>query len=181
MNSPENVERRGRGLHERLLDKLHEPLPLKICVMAAVLSAGYFAVYKPMRDKIDLSAKILDRDRKLIEQATKHEALKKEFQLYEKRIPPQTDTKEWMQYVLDGIRRFPLKMGKFDCRDVKQADPFKIVSFQIELEGSFFDLRKFLQWIEENQRLLRVDEMAIAPARDPQMLNMRITLLGLSG
>jgi Tfp pilus assembly protein PilO len=181
MSAQENVERRGGRLKERLLAKLHEPLPLKICVMAAVLAAGYFAVYEPMKKQIDAAAAALEKDKKLIELATKHEQLSKEYQLFEKRIPAHTDTKEWMQYILDGIRRLPLKLGKFDCGEMKKADPFQVVSFQIELEGSFFDLRKFLLWVEEDQRLLRVDEIAIMPAREPPSLIMRVTLLGLGG
>jgi Tfp pilus assembly protein PilO len=181
MSASENVERRGGGLRERLLGKLHEPLPLKICVMTVVLASGYVAVYAPMKSKIDATTAVLKKDKKLFELATKHEQLSKEFQMFEKRIPPQTDTKEWMQYILDGIRRLPVKLGNFDCSEPKPAAPFKIVGFQIELEGTFFDLRKFLRWVEEDQRMLRVDEIAITPSREPPKLNMRVTLLGLGG
>ena len=181
MTATDSGDRRA-SLKAGLLERLHDPLQLRICVIAVVLLVGYGAVYQPLSDKIDETNRKLDRDKKLLDLAGSIEQLQEQYRCFEGRLPQQVDAKEWVQYVLEGIRRLPLKMSKFDCRPPQQLGPYQVVVLQIELEGSFFDLDKFLRWLESNQRLLRADDVTMAPARGNKgNMVMRITVLGMTG
>jgi Tfp pilus assembly protein PilO len=183
MSATEPGDRRSGGLKARLLESLHNPTQLRVCVIAAVLLAGYYAAFVPLDARIDATTKKLARETKLIKLAANLERLQKQYAAVEPRVPRQVDTKQWVQYVLDGIRRLPLKMNKLDCRPPKQLGPLTVFTFQIDLEGTFYDLDKFLRWVESDQRLLRVDDVLISPIQSSKgpMASMRLTLLGLSG
>jgi Tfp pilus assembly protein PilO len=182
MSATDTSERRGGGSKAQLLELLHDPLKLRLCLIAVILTGGFLAIFNPLSDQIAQTSKDLKRDTRLLDLARSVEQLRKQYRTFEDRIPQQSDTKEWVQYVLDGIRSFPLKMVKLDCRDPKPIGPYKAIVLQVELEGSFFDVDKFLRWVETNKRLLRVDELKISPGRGGgDVVIARLTLLGLTG
>jgi hypothetical protein len=178
MTPPETGDRRANWKNT-VLTLLHDPLQLRICVIVVVLGVGYGAVYQPLSNKIDETTRKLDRDRKLLELAENLEQLQKQYHYFEDRVP-QSDAKEWVQYVLEGIRRFPLKMAKLDFRPSKRMGPYRIIVLQIDLEGSFFELDRFLRWLESNHRVLRADELMMAPGRSQDGMIMRVTVLGMT-
>ncbi len=182
MTAPATGERRGGSALKRgLLKHLHDPLEFRLCVIAVVLTTGYFAVYSPLNDQITATTNKLKRDAKLLELAESIERLQKQYHSFGDRVPQQTDTKEWMEYLLNGIRQLPLKMAKIDCIDPKAFGPYRVVVFQIELEGSFYDADKFLAWLESNSRLLRVDAVRISPSRSGNdSVTMHLNVLGLT-
>ncbi|MCE5268192.1 MAG: hypothetical protein LLG00_09940 [Planctomycetaceae bacterium] len=181
MSSAETPERRAGVWKTRIDEAIHDPVKLRIMIIAALLMAGYYFVCRPLDERILLTGKRLSREVKVVELAARAAQLQKDYGVVSPRVPPQTDAKEWVQYVLDGIRRLPVKMRRFDCRDPKPFGPLKVVAFQIDLEGTFFDLDKFLRWLEGDKRIFRVDDISLAPIRGTGNLNMRLTLLGLSG
>jgi hypothetical protein len=180
MSSTDTDERRA-GLKAALLERLHNPVQLRICVISAVLLVGYGAIYMPLSAQIAEKSRILQRDKKLLDLAGRMERLQKQYRVFEGRLPQQTDSKEWVHYVLEGIRRFPLRLSKLDCCAPKQIGPYKVVVLRIELEGSFFDMDKFLRWLESNHRLFRGDDVYIGPTRENKnILGLQLTVLGLT-
>lgn len=182
MTTPtENGDRRA-SWKAGLLERLHDPLQLRICVIVVVLAVGYVAIYQPMSDKIDQTERKLKQDKVLLDLAGNIERLQDQYHTFDERLPQHADTKEWVQYVLEGIRALPLKMSKFDCRPPQRIGPYKIIVLQVELEGSFFNLDKFLRWVEANQRLLRADDVGMARAQGNNgNMVMRVTILGMTG
>jgi Tfp pilus assembly protein PilO len=181
MTTTDSGDRRV-SLKAGLLERLHDPLQLRICAIAVVLLTGYGAVYQPLSNKIDETTKKLRRDKGLLDLAGSVEQLQGQYHSFGQRLPQQVDAKEWVQFVLEGIRRLPLKMLKFDCRPPRKLGPYKIVVLQIQLEGSFFDLDKFLRWLESNERLLRADDVRMAPTRGGNgNMGMQVTVLGMAG
>jgi Tfp pilus assembly protein PilO len=180
MSDEQPADRRNSKWKARAIEALHDPTQLRIIIVATVLLAGYCAIYMPLDDRIAASTKKLEREVKVTELAAKVEHVQKEYAALAHRVPEQSDAKEWVQYMLEGIRRLPVKMGRFDCRDPKPFGKLKVIVFQIDLEGTFFDLDKFLRWLESNKRLLRVDDFALSPTSGGR-LTMRLTILGLSG
>ncbi len=197
---PTETGERRAGWKTQLLDRLHDPLQLRIVLLGVMLVAAYFAVYVPLTAQIaDQSAQVR-RERRMAELATTIEQFETQFRKFEKRVPKQADTKEWMQYVLDGIHRYPLKLTKLDCPGSKRMGPYEAVVLKVEVEGSLYDLDRFLHWIETNARLLRVDDIAIAVAKstapmrrkssketaqdaenEKDELVMKLTVIGLAG
>jgi Tfp pilus assembly protein PilO len=184
MSPTESGERRG-SLKSNLLARLQDPVQLRIAVILVVFLVGYALIYTPLQEQIDATNRKLSRDRGLLEVAKDLEELQKQYRTFAERVPQQTDSKEWVQCLLQGIGQFPLKMSKLDCRDAKPIGPYKAVVLQIELEGSFGELNKFLEWLETNKLLLRADEIRFAPPRggdaNADNLTMFLTVLGMTG
>ena len=189
--APTETGERRADLKAQLLGRLHDPLQLRILLIGAVLLAGYAGVYTPLTAQIAETTTKLGRERKMAELANSLEQLQARCGSFAKRIPQQADSKEWLQYMHEGIRRFPLKPTKLDCLTPRQVGPYRAVVLTIALEGSFFDLDQFLRWLETNPRLLRVDEINIALAKSKEMskqkgeenkddMVMQLTVLGMA-
>jgi len=188
--APTETGERRVDLKAQLLGRLHDPLQLRILLIGAVLLAGYIGVYTPLTAQIAETTIKLSQERKMAELANSLEQLQARCGSFAKRIPQQVDSKEWLQYMHEGIRRFPLKLTKLDCLTPRQVGPYRAVVLTIALEGSFFDLDQFLRWLESNPRLLRVDDISIALASSNERANMgsarnkddmimRLTVLGM--
>lgn len=181
MNTPETVDRRA-NLKAKLLERLHNPVQLRVGVMAVVILAGYGAIYMPLSGRIYETSKKLDHDKQLLVLADRMEHLQGQYRAFQDRVPQNADTKEWVHYVLEGIRGFPLKLSKLGCEKPKQIGPYKAVALKVDLEGSFVEIDKFLRWLESNHRLFRVDDLKLAPGHGgDDNMSMQLTILGLTG
>jgi Tfp pilus assembly protein PilO len=181
---PQGTEERRASLKAKLLERLHDPLQLRIVVIGAVLLAGYGGVYLPLAARVDETTRRIARERTMAELAAGIEQLQAQCRDFAKRLPQHADGKEWMQYMHEGIRRFPLKLSKLDCLASQQIGPYKAIVLQIELVGSFFDLDQFLRWLESNPRLFRADDITIAPGKgkdNKDGMMMKLTVLGMAG
>ena len=179
----ESGERRA-NLKGILLERLHDPLQLRILVIGTIVLAGYAGVYTPLSDQIAAASQKIGRERKLAELANDLEQLQAQCNSFAKRLPQQADSKEWMQYVLEGIRGFPLKLSKLDSLPPQRVGPCLVVALKIELEGSYYELDQFLRWLESNPRLFRADEISIGLAKgkdNRDNMIMQLTALGMAG
>jgi Tfp pilus assembly protein PilO len=181
MNSPDNSGDNA-DLRSRLLARLHDPLQLRIVLTVLVVAVGYLGIYMPLSGEINETCRKLAAEEHRLELARSIEHLRQQFHNLEGRLTEQTDSKEWVNYVLEGIRALPLKLIALDCDAPRELGPYKAVVLRIELEGRFADLDAFLCWLESNQRLFRTDSMRLVPARagkDAQL--MQLTVLGVMG
>lgn len=165
---------------KKLAERLHDPRQLRLLATGLMLAVGYVAIYMPLSSRIEESTRKLRREQKRNELAEDVERLRRQVETLQTRVPEDTDVNEWVQYVLDGIRRTPLKLATLDSGNPQRVGPYEAIVLHLELEGAFHDLDGFLEWIESNQRFFRVDSARIAPPRNQsdQRL-MQLTLLGL--
>ncbi len=169
-------------LQARLFERLHDPLQLRLFATGSMLLAGYLGIYMPLSGRIAELAPKLAQEQKRLSLARDIEHLRHQVDTYKDRLPDKTDTNEWVQYVLEGIRNFPLKLVALDPAAPRRAGPYKAVVLHIEIEGAFSDLDSFLHWLESNDRLMRVDAVKIEPARgERKTLVMQLTVLGVMG
>jgi hypothetical protein len=191
----ETGERRA-DLKTQLIERMHDPIQLRIAVIGAVLLIGYCGVYMPLDAQIASTKQRFDREQKLSELAASVEELEKQCRTFAKRIPQPAENKEWLwiQYMQEGIRLFPVKLSTLECRPPTKIGPYPVAVLRIELEGSYFALDQFLRWLESNPRLLRADDIEIAVAAiDPKAVGkgeaktedknnmvIRLTVLGLA-
>ena len=180
MSANEGQDRRA-DKKNALIEALHNPARLRTAVLAAVLAAGYGAIYLPLNNKIDVTTGKLANSRNQLKLVAEVEQLRKQFQQVEKRLPQQTDAAEWMEFVLDGIRRSPLKLESFSPGTVQAGGAYQVITLNIKLSGSLEEVGKFVQWLESNERLFRVDSLRLAPASvdGEDCIGMDITVLGV--
>ena len=182
MSAPETTERRS-SLQNAVLEQLRDPIRLRIVLTAVMLAIGYWAVYSPLRERIYATNHKLNETRSQLELAHEVEQLRGQFQDVQKRLPKQTDPKEWVQYMLKNIPKLPVTLKSIKCDKPQNLGPYKAVVFQVELTGSFHDLDQVLSWLELNQRFFRADSIDISVNADKSnpTLNMKLTILGIMG
>jgi Tfp pilus assembly protein PilO len=165
-----------------LIERLHEPIQLRMAVCVALLALWYFLGYNPMKERIAATTLMLERDRKRLALATEIESLRGEAAEFADRLPPRSDPNEFLQYVLGGVRAGPLKLIRLNPEKPKEAGPYEVATVKIELEGKYKDIEALLQWVENDKRLLRIDSVKIEPdSRDADLLKIQLSVLGLMG
>lgn len=180
--NPAGAANAPSDLKSRLLQRLHDPVQLRIFVTVMILLTGYLAIYLPLSGNIEDATRQLAAERERNELATSVEHLRAELAKFQGRLPRQVDTKEWVEYVLNGVRRFPLRLTQLNCDATRDLGPYKAVVLRIELEGDFMDMDAFLRWLESNQRLFRTDAVRICPSLgNRDVLVMQLAVLGVMG
>jgi len=182
MIANEGQERRT-AKSSAVVEAMRNPLQLRAAVLAAVLAVGYGFVYLPLNNKIDATTKRLNDSRNQLKLADEVEQLRKQFRQIEKRLPRETDANEWMEYVLNGIRRSPLKLESFSPGTVQALGVYQVISLNIKLTGSLEEVGNFVQWLESNERLFRVDALRLSPMNvdGEECVGLDITVLGVIG
>jgi hypothetical protein len=171
---------RKKAALQGLLEPLYSSGRLRAASTGLMLLVGYAGIYMPLSARIDETARRLNNERKRQDLCCQVECLRAQVDKFAARLPGKTDTNEWVQYLLGGIRKFPLHMLALDSGVTQRVGPYEGVVFQVEVEGAFRDLDLFLHWLETNQRLFRVDSVKIVPARGGEnRVMMQLAVLGL--
>ena len=184
-------KRRQKGKFDDLRKRLEDPFQLRIFICSAFFAVAYVGIFLPFGGRLDQSRRALKEQRDLRELAREVESMRAQVEMFRDRLPSNADTNEWIQYVLEGIRQYPLKLVNMDSGKTRRVGIFKAVALGVELEGEMADLDALLSWLESDQRIFRVDSVKIAPARadnnkknqnqdDDSALVMQLIVLGLN-
>ncbi|MCR4412668.1 MAG: type II secretion system protein M [Thermoguttaceae bacterium] len=163
-----------------LAEQFRDPNRLRVLASVVMLAVGYLGIYLPLASHLDETSRALQKERQRQALFTETDCLRLQAERFADRVPAGTDNNEWIQYVLQGVRKYPLKMTALDAGSSERLGPYQAVQLTVELEGNYSDLDAFLAWLETNRRLFRVDSAKIAPAKgDEGRLVMQLTLWGL--
>lgn len=169
---------RQTGLQKRLQD----PVQLRMFLTGFVLLLGYGCVYIPLSDAIAKESRQLVAEQQRNQLTIDITRLERQQATFAKRLPTSADSNEWMQYILGGIRKWPVQLHSLDPKPSRRIGPYQIAEFSVELEGAFTNLSAFVHWIESNDRLLRIDHIKITPSRaDETRLVLNLTVLAMNG
>ena len=161
--------------------RIRNPLQLRLIVGMAMLAVWYLLIYSPLSGGIETTAKERTQAEAHLTLARDIEALRAETKSFSDRLPTHTDTNEWVEYLLSGVRKFPVKMVKLEPKGMRKHGPYNVVILQFELQGGFRELDAMLAWIEGNPRLLRVDSLIFEPSRGKaDSLDLKLTVLGMA-
>ena len=162
--------------------RLKDPLQLRFFVGGGMALAWYAAVYLPASSGIAEASRSKSAATAHAVVAREIQALRAETAKFRDRLPRGTDANEWVEYILAGVRDRPVRLLKLEPKGLRKHGPFNVVILQIELAGKFADLDAALAWIEDNPRLLRIDNAAIDRGRgNDRDLLLRLTVLGVMG
>jgi Tfp pilus assembly protein PilO len=181
MSAVENQDRRADRTNN-LLERLHNPTELRICLMLTVLGIGYATIYLPFNVTIAATTRKLHESQKRLALADEVEVLQRQYRAIQPRIPSNPDVSEWMQYVLSGLRQFPVKLDGFSPDAPKALGMYQVLTIKIKAIGAYDDLDRFICWLESNPRLFRVDSVRMATGKGGvNEINADIVLVGLMG
>ena len=122
--------------------------------------------------KLQLSA---EKDRN--ENITDVVKLRKQVLSYCDRIDKDSDTNKWVQYILDGLRNFKVKLRTMESKQPRRIGPYQGIILSMEIEGTYSQLKNVVEWLEQSEKLLRIDSMRFE--KRPQYLLMKISVLGI--
>jgi hypothetical protein len=164
----------------KLLDTLRNPVRLRMAVTGLVLAVAYFAIYEPLSGKIDVATRRVKQEQQREELSKDVEFLRAQAPMFDPRLQADSDSQEWLQYTLDGIRGLPIQLVNFDSSGERRVGPFTALVFRIEVRGQAHGLDSLIDWLETNPRMFRIDTLKIEPARGQQDQRfLQMTLLGL--
>ena len=156
---------------------LSDPAKMRLAIVFVVAGLAVGAIYMPLSGQIDEAKLVASAEQKREDAIQGVETLWNEANTYRPRIVENRDTNDWVQYLLAGSRRIPVRLRDMQSREPVKVGPYKAIIFTLEVEGTFTQLKQFAEWLEQSDRLLRIDNLRLE--RQPNSLMMRINLLGL--
>jgi hypothetical protein len=165
---------------QKWADRLRDPWRMRLAVTGLLLAVGYMALYVPLSGRLAQTMGQLNVERQRQETHQDVEFLLTQAEMFQSRIPEGTDANEWVQYVIDGVRQYPVKLVNLDSAPSRSVGPFRAVAMRLDLDGQMRDLDALMLWFETNERLFRIESAMIEPSREGgTRRSMHITLLGL--
>lgn len=156
---------------------LSDPIKLRLAVVSVAFLVGIGAVYMPFSKRLASQRSALDKQVKRARAIHDVELLRKETKLYRQRIPQASATNGWVQYILGGIRKNHVKLRDMSSRQPRKVGPYRALVMEVEMEGTYANLKKFIEWLEQSERLLRIDGIRFKKRQD--CLLMKAVVLGL--
>lgn len=161
-----------------VLKHLGEPSKLRLVVVCGLVLLSMAGAYVPLSGRItERRARLAEKKRRL-DAIREVEALRSEVNSFRGRIPKGADTNDWVRYVLGGLREARVKLRDMASKPPYRVGCYRTVTLSVEVEGTYEELKQFMEWLEQSDRLLRVDLARLEKQSD--CLVMRVVLLGLA-
>lgn len=164
--------------YQALIERhLRHPKKYRVTVVAALLLFGLLGVYRPSLQRIDAARQRLDESQQRRDTIEQVEDLRTQRWRYLGRIDADMDTNQWIQFLLDGLEGYAVKLRTMESRPPCKVGPYLAVCLAMELEGDYPQLKATLEWLEQSERLIRVDMVHMEKCHD--YLLMKLHVLGL--
>jgi Tfp pilus assembly protein PilO len=166
---------------QAILGQLRQPLKLRLVLCLVIIVLWYAFFFSPLAEQTAATTAKISRERKRVATAREIDQLKKAMAPFKGRVPVGSDANELMRHVIARIRTSPLKLLDLKPEKPKDLGPYEALGLKLTLEGHFAEIDEFLQWVEVDEQLLRVDSIKLDPvATDPSRLTALVGLLGLA-
>jgi hypothetical protein len=156
---------------------LRDPVKLRLTVVAVLSAAAIAGIYLPLSSRIEQTQRQLTAERTRYQSLSDVEKLRSQVGAFRGRISEHSDTNEWVQYLLDGLREFQVKLRDMASKKLRPVGPYVAVTLSMEIEGTYPRLKGFVEWLESSERLLRVDSVRLEKRKEA--LLMKIAVVGL--
>ncbi len=158
---------------------LSDPVKMRLVVIIGMAAVAIMAVYKPLVGQIETKQRQLVAQRKRADLIASVEAFRKQAKVYRPRISEKSDTNEWVQYILMGLRKSGVKLRDMSSRQPRKVGPYRAIVLTVEVQGNYKSVKSLIEWLEQSDRLLRVD--SIRCQKKAGAIEAKLTLLGLVG
>lgn len=156
---------------------LSDPVKLRLATMGGLLVLVIVLVYMPLSRRIDGNKRLLAAEKERNGYIADYEKLQKQAAIFHALIVEKSDTNEWVKYLLDGLRKFQVKLRGMESVQQREVGPYRVVVFSMEIEGTYPELKNYAEWLESSPRLIRIDILQFE--KRPENLLMRILVLGI--
>jgi Tfp pilus assembly protein PilO len=164
-------------LKAQVVKLIGDPVKMRLAVVFAVTGLVVGAVYYPLSGRIDQMRGQMSSERQRLATIREVESLRHDVKAYQSRISAQSDANEWVQYLLAGSRRAGIGLRSMESRDPRKVGPYTAVALSLEVQGAYPQLKEFVEWLEQSDRLLRIESVRLE--KSPGMVVMKISILGV--
>jgi Tfp pilus assembly protein PilO len=105
--------------------------------------------------------------------------LRRQATLFHKKLPQGIDLNDWTNYLLSGFRAQRVRLSRMDPKEQMTLGPCKVLTWQVEMDGDFESLSKVVEWLENGERLIRLDRVVLQGANGHLTLSMLLKGLAL--
>jgi hypothetical protein len=161
----------------RIAGLVGDPGKMRLAVIVLVTGLTLGGLYYPLSGEIGLQRAAVASEKDRLDTIRDVESLRREVKAFRSRIDKQSDTNEWVQYLLDGSRQCGVRLRGMETKEPRAVGPYTAVVLVMEVQGTYPQLQAFVEWLEQSERLLRVD--ALRMEKLPGTVVMKINLLGL--
>lgn len=158
---------------------LSDPVKMRLAVIVGMTAVAIMAVYRPLVGQIETRQRQVVAQGKRANLIASVEAFRKQAKVYRPRISENSDTNEWVQYILKGLRKSGVKLRDMASRQPRRVGPYRAIVLTVEVQGNYKTIKSLMEWLEQSDRLLRVD--SIRCQKKLGAIEMKVTLLGLVG
>jgi hypothetical protein len=156
---------------------LGDPLKMRLAVIFAVTALAVGGIYYPLSGQISDQRQATSTEKGRLQIIQDVEALRHDVAEFRSRLGPKSDTNEWVQYLLGGSRQVGVGVRGMEGREQRPIGPYTAITLTMEVQGTYAQIQSFVEWLEQSDRLLRIDNIRIE--KMPGMIVMKITVLGL--
>ncbi|HKI21171.1 MAG TPA: type 4a pilus biogenesis protein PilO [Isosphaeraceae bacterium] len=175
-----NEKKAKTDYKQAILAQLRQPLKLRLLLCFAIITGWYVLFFSPLSEKTAATTAKIISERKRVAASRQIEQLKKAIVPYKGRVPAGADLNELMQHVIAHMRSSPLKLLDLKPEKSKDLGPYETLGLKLTMEGRFAEIDEFLKWVENDERLLRIETIKLDPlAKDPGRLAAQVVLLSL--
>jgi len=154
-----------------------DPIKMRLAVVFAVAALGVGGIYYPFSDQIAGKRAAMETEKNRLETVQQVDSLRRDVAEFRSRIGKQSDSNEWVQYLLDGSRKIGVQLRGMEIKEPRKVGPYVAVSLQLEVQGTYPQLRSFVEWLDQSDRLLRVESLRLE--KTPNVILMKIYVLGI--
>jgi hypothetical protein len=140
-------------------ERLRGRTRMAVAAIGGVFIIGLMIVARPLSQRIDGANERLAKAEGRMMLASDVYDLRKQSGHYKKKVPRGVDLNDWTNYLLEGIRTQKVKLTKMEPKKQMSLGPCKILTWNIEMSGSFEALSHVVEWMENGERLVRLDKL----------------------
>ncbi len=161
----------------------------KLAITATMVAAWYGAFFLPTTNRIDTAKSVLAEERKRTALGRDIESMRAEIKRAGERLPSTTDRHAWVEWILEGVRKQPVKVLKLDPKPNVEVGPYQAAVAVLHVSGSYTEVDEFLQWLEGLPRLVRVTQITVNPkdvqgapgTKNKTVIEAQVTIMGILG
>ncbi len=138
---------------------LRTPTRLTIALLGGTLLIAIVGGYMPADAASQKAVARLERAEKRAHLSSSLAGLRGEFSLYKNRVPEGVNLTEWAAYLQSGVGKTGVRLVFMEPKAPLKLGTSTALAWQIELEGDFESMCRYIRWVESGERLMRVDRV----------------------
>ncbi len=148
---------------------------ISLFVIFAVVMIG--GLYYPVKSKYDEVRAKYTKQRTHLHLAEDITNMRRYYSAQDKVVSKEFDKNQWSEHILEGLRKFSIKLRSFEHRTLKRKiDKYQVLFLKLEVEGTFQTLYEFFHWLEFQRPAVLVSSVNLSRAKESILAKTQISV-----